>query len=183
MHCEIGGTQGPLGYVNALGATRLVHWLILVAPSCLRSHNARYIMLKSLINWWAGNNRNGIHHLCGHLLAEKNNSSCILGNDYFKKYPAISEIKCLNIFNKTYTMAAIWQRTILNAFSWMKIWNSDSNSTEICSQESSWQKTALVQVMDWHRTGDKPLSEIMLTQFTDAALGRDELMTFSKEHI
>ena len=42
--------QGPLGYVNALGATRLVHWLILIAPSCLRSHNARYIMLKSLIN-------------------------------------------------------------------------------------------------------------------------------------
>ena len=55
MHCEIGGTQGPLGYVSALGATRLVHWLILVAPSCLRSHNARYIMLKSLNNtyaWW-----------------------------------------------------------------------------------------------------------------------------------
>ena len=48
MHCEIGGTQGPLEYLNALGATRLVHWLILVAPSCLRSHNARYIMLKSL---------------------------------------------------------------------------------------------------------------------------------------
>ena len=43
-------TQGPLGYVNALGATRLVHWLILVAPSCLRSHNARYIMLKSVYN-------------------------------------------------------------------------------------------------------------------------------------
>ena len=41
--------SGALGYVNALGATRLVHWLILVAPSCLRSHNARYIMLKSLI--------------------------------------------------------------------------------------------------------------------------------------
>ena len=50
MHCEIGGTQGPFGYVSALGATRLVHWLILVAPSCLRSHNARYIMLKSLSN-------------------------------------------------------------------------------------------------------------------------------------
>ena len=41
--------SGPLGYVSAWGATRLVHWLILVAPSCLRSHNARYIMLKSLI--------------------------------------------------------------------------------------------------------------------------------------
>ena len=53
MHCEIGGTQGPLGYVSALGATRLVHWLILVAPSCLRSHNAQYIMLKSLIHMLA----------------------------------------------------------------------------------------------------------------------------------
>ena len=30
---------------------RLVHWLILVAPSCLRSHNAWYIMLKSLMAW------------------------------------------------------------------------------------------------------------------------------------
>ena len=46
---DVSCTQGPLGYASALGATRLVHWLILVAPSCLRSHNARYIMLKSLI--------------------------------------------------------------------------------------------------------------------------------------
>ena len=29
-------------------------------------------------------------------------------------------------------------------------------------------KSALVQVMTWRRTGDKPLSEQMLTQFTDA---------------
>ena len=36
-----------------IGATRLVHWLILVAPSCLHSHNARYIMLKSLIRAFA----------------------------------------------------------------------------------------------------------------------------------
>ena len=27
---------------------------------------------------------------------------------------------------------------------------------------------ALVQITDWRRTGDKPLSEPMLTQFTDA---------------
>ena len=27
---------------------------------------------------------------------------------------------------------------------------------------------ALIQVMAWHRTGDKPLSEPMLTQFIDA---------------
>ena len=29
-------------------------------------------------------------------------------------------------------------------------------------------KPALVQVMPWRRTGDKPLPEAMLTQFTDA---------------
>ena len=29
-------------------------------------------------------------------------------------------------------------------------------------------KSALVQVMAWRRTGDKPLSEPMLNQFTDA---------------
>ena len=28
-------------------------------------------------------------------------------------------------------------------------------------------KPALVQVMDWRRTGDKPLSEPMMTQVTD----------------
>ena len=29
-------------------------------------------------------------------------------------------------------------------------------------------KSALVQVMAWRRIGDKPLPEIMMTQFTDA---------------
>ena len=29
-------------------------------------------------------------------------------------------------------------------------------------------KSASVQVMAWHRTGNKPLPEPMLTQFTDA---------------
>ena len=29
-------------------------------------------------------------------------------------------------------------------------------------------KSALVQVMAWHRTGEKPLPESMLTKFTDA---------------
>ena len=31
-------------------------------------------------------------------------------------------------------------------------------------------KPALVQVMAWHWTGDKPLPELMLTQFTDVYL-------------
>ena len=30
------------------------------------------------------------------------------------------------------------------------------------------RKAALGQVVAWHRTGDKPLPESMLTQFTDA---------------
>ena len=30
------------------------------------------------------------------------------------------------------------------------------------------RKSALVQVMAWRRTGDKPLTEALLTQFTDA---------------
>ena len=32
-------------------------------------------------------------------------------------------------------------------------------------------KRALVQVMAWCRIGDKPLPELMLTQFTDAYMG------------
>ena len=38
-------------------------------------------------------------------------------------------------------------------------------------------KSALVRVMAWRRTGDKPLPESMLNRFTDiyAALGKDEL--------
>ena len=38
-------------------------------------------------------------------------------------------------------------------------------------------KPALVQVMAWRRTGDKPLSELMQTQFTGiyVALGGDGL--------
>ena len=31
-------------------------------------------------------------------------------------------------------------------------------------------KSALVQVMAWRRTGDKPLPEPVLTQFTDACI-------------
>ena len=40
-------------------------------------------------------------------------------------------------------------------------------------------KPALVQIMAWHRTGDKPLPEPMMALFIDAyaALGGDELKT------
>ena len=38
-------------------------------------------------------------------------------------------------------------------------------------------KPTLVQVMAWRRIGDKPLTELIQTQFTDA-LGVDELSIF-----
>ena len=49
MFCEMGSTQGSLRYVSALNTMHLVPWLILIAPLCLWSLNARYIILKSFI--------------------------------------------------------------------------------------------------------------------------------------
>ena len=34
-----------------------------------------------------------------------------------------------------------------------------------------YNKSALVQVMAWRQTGDKPLPEAMMTQFTDTYMG------------
>ena len=44
-------------------------------------------------------------------------------------------------------------------------------SLKFVSKGSIDNKPALVLVMAWHRTGDKPLPEAMLTQFTDAYMG------------
>ena len=41
-------------------------------------------------------------------------------------------------------------------------------SLKSVSQGPNDSKSALVQVMTWHQTGDKPLSEPMTAQFTDA---------------
>ena len=65
-------------------------------------------------------------------------------------------------------MAGISQTLVSNAFSWMKscffIWIS----LKCISKGPIDNKTALVQIMAWCRTGDKPLPQPMLTQFTDA---------------
>ena len=42
------------------------------------------------------------------------------------------------------------------------------NSLKFVSRSPIDNKPALVKVMAWRRTGDKPLPEPMLTQFTDA---------------
>ena len=40
------------------------------------------------------------------------------------------------------------------------------------------KKPALVQVMAWRRTGDKPLPQLMLTQFIDAYMRHRRMMSF-----
>ena len=42
------------------------------------------------------------------------------------------------------------------------------NSLSFVPKGSIDDKSALVRVMAWRRTGDKPLPEAMMTQFTDA---------------
>ena len=48
------------------------------------------------------------------------------------------------------------------------VWISITISLKFISKGPIDYKSALAQVMAWHRTGEKPLPESMLTQFTDA---------------
>ena len=48
------------------------------------------------------------------------------------------------------------------------VWISITISLKIIPNGPIDYKSALVQVMAWHWTGEKPLPESMLTQFTDA---------------
>ena len=48
------------------------------------------------------------------------------------------------------------------------VWISITISLKFIPKAPSDYKSALVQVMAWYRTGEKPLPESMLTQFTDA---------------
>ena len=66
-------------------------------------------------------------------------------------------------------MAAIFQTTVSNAFSWMKTFVLWFNfHFKFVPKDPFINKTALVKVMAWRRSGDKPLLKPMLTQFTDA---------------
>ena len=48
------------------------------------------------------------------------------------------------------------------------VWISITISLKFIPKGPIDYKSALVQVVAWHRTGEKPLPESMLTQFTDA---------------
>ena len=65
-------------------------------------------------------------------------------------------------------MAAILQTTLSNAFSWMKSFDCDTISMKFVPKGLIDNKSVLVQVMNWHRTGCKPLSEPMAGLTTGA---------------
>ena len=66
-------------------------------------------------------------------------------------------------------MAAILADDIFNRiFLNENVWISIKISLKFLPKAPIVHKPALVQVMAWHRTGDKPLPEPMLTQFFDA---------------
>ena len=48
------------------------------------------------------------------------------------------------------------------------VWISITISLKVIPKGPIDYKSALVKVVAWHRTGEKPLPESMLTQFTDA---------------
>ena len=64
----------------------------------------------------------------------------------------------------------------LTPFSWKKLCIFIPLSLSFVANAPIYNKSVLVQVMAWHRTGDKPLPEPMLAKFTDAVLGADESM-------
>ena len=48
-----------------------------------------------------------------------------------------------------------------------KVFNFNKNSLNFVPEGPIDNKSSLVQIMAWHRTGDKPLPEPMMTQFND----------------
>ena len=64
-------------------------------------------------------------------------------------------------------MAAILQTTFC-PFLNENVWNPIEISLKFVPKGPIDNIQALVQIMDWRRTGDKPLSEPIMTQFNDA---------------
>ena len=65
-------------------------------------------------------------------------------------------------------MAAIMQTALSNAFDAWNFFITIRISLKFVLKGPIHNKAALVQVMAWRWTGDKPLPEPMLTQFTDS---------------
>ena len=65
-------------------------------------------------------------------------------------------------------MAIILQMAFSKAFLWVKSFVKVWISLKFVPKGPIDNKGALFQVMVWRQTGNKPLPELMLTQFTDA---------------
>ena len=70
-------------------------------------------------------------------------------------------------------MAANSHTTLLDTFPWMKsFYLLIKISLKFVAKGPVDNKWALVKIMAWRRIGNKPLSEPMLTRFTDSTRGR-----------
>ena len=67
-------------------------------------------------------------------------------------------------------MAAILQTIFSDAFLWTKILYFDPDLTKVCSWASNWQQPIIGLDNRMALNSNKPLSEPMLTRFTDAYL-------------
>ena len=61
------------------------------------------------------------------------------------------------------------------------VWISITISLKFVPKGQIDYKSALVQVMPWHRTGEKPLPESMLTKFTDAYIRHYEELKYPSQ--
>ena len=71
-------------------------------------------------------------------------------------------------------IAAIWQMTISNAFSWMKIFEFKGTINNT---------SALIRIMAWRRIGDKSLSEPMVAYFSDAYIRQSASLSWHIEDV
>ena len=74
--------------------------------------------------------------------------------------------ECINTFRPRQN-GQHFKDDILDAFSWMKSLVFKM-SLKYVPKGPIYKNQAVVQIMAWRRIGDKPLSELMLTRFTDA---------------
>ena len=65
-------------------------------------------------------------------------------------------------------MATIFQTTFSHALSWMKIYEFRFHLNLFLRVPLTISIPSMVQIMTWHLSGDKSLSEPMMAEFTDA---------------
>ena len=74
-------------------------------------------------------------------------------------------------------MDAILQTIFSNAISWMKMLEFQLVQLKFVPKGPINNILALVQIMAWHWTGDKPLSEQMMAKFNDAYMHHSASMS------